>query len=172
MGIGDILALVSFIFGMIVAYPALLIFLSILFANTTAKAAYRLNRGIKLPFFVGLIIMIGGGFLVVFLLSAGSVLQFLGVVLYLILAFWGTIGLAGLAQVFGERLAEMGDKDPSPLYKMLSGGATLSLSFAFPLIGWFVLIPVGTAIGLGAATLSLFTRLPKVSEDSLNIVTS
>ena len=73
MGIGDIIALVSFIFGMIIAYPALLILLNILFSGTTTKAAYRLHRGMKLPFFVGLVITIIGGFIVVFLLSAAAV---------------------------------------------------------------------------------------------------
>lgn len=165
MGIGDIMALVSFIFGVIVAYPALLIFLNLLFSGMTTKAAHRLNRGKKMPFFVGLIVAILGGFVVIALLSIGSVLQFFGVVLYLILSFWGTIGLAGLARVFGERLAELSDKNPSPLYKMLSGGAVLSLSFAFPLIGWFVLLPIGTILGLGAATLSIVTRIPKDTAD-------
>ncbi|MDQ7024202.1 MAG: hypothetical protein Q9P01_15270 [Anaerolineae bacterium] len=173
MGIGDIMALVSFIFGMIIAYPALLIFLNLLISGRTSKAAHRLNRGMKLPFFVGLIIATLGGFAVVALLSVGSVLQFFGVVLYLILSFWGTIGIAGLARVFGDRLAELSDKNPSPLYKMLSGGAILSLAFAFPLIGWFVLLPIGTIIGLGAATLSLVTRIPKNTPDeTVNITIS
>jgi hypothetical protein len=161
MGIGDIIGLVSFIFGMIIAYPALLILLNILFSGTTTKAAYRLHRGMKLPFFLGLIIAIIGGFVVVFLLSAGSVLQFIGVIVYLLLAFWGTLGIAGMARVVGERLAELDHRDPAPLFRLLSGGAVLTLSFAFPLIGWFILIPLGTIIGLGAATLSLFTRIPK-----------
>lgn len=161
MGIGDIIGLVSFSFGMIIAYPALLMLLNILFAGTTSKAAYRLHRGMRLPFFVGLIIAIVGGFIVLNLLSAGSVLQFLGVILYLVLAFWGTLGIASMARVCGERLSELDHRDPAPLFRLLSGGAMLTLSFAFPLIGWFILIPLGTVIGLGAATMSLFTRIPK-----------
>ena len=168
MGIGDIIGLVSFIFGMIIAYPALLIMLNVFFTGTTTKAAYRLHRGMKLPLFVGLVIAVIGGFVVLTLLSAGSVLQFIGVILYLLLSFWGTIGIAGMARVCGERLAELDHRDPAPLFKLLSGGAVLTLSFAFPLVGWFILIPLATVIGLGAATLSLFTRIPK--DESLETV--
>jgi hypothetical protein len=167
MGIGDIIGLVSFAIGMIIAYPALLILLNILFAGTTNKSAYRLKRGMRLPFFVGLIITLIGGFAVVALLSAGSVLQLIGVFLYLLLSFWGTIGIAGIARVFGERLAEMDDQAPSILRKLINGGGVLTLSFAFPLIGWFVLIPLGTVIGLGAATLSTFTTIPNDEEATI-----
>lgn len=164
MGIGDIIGFVSVGIGMIIAYPALLILLNILFSKSTTRIAYRLEKGMKLSFFVGLFILVVGGFAVVTLLSAGSVLQFIGFVLYLLLSFWGTVGNAALARLFGIRLSELGKKEPSTLYELLSGGFVLTLSFAFPLVGWLVIMPIITCIALGAMTINLFSRAPRISE--------
>lgn len=158
MGIGDILAAISIALGMIFAYPALLILVNLLFNNTTIRVAERLERGMKLPFFVGLIIVVIGGIAVVTLVSAGSVLQLIGFILYLLLSFWGTIGNAALARVFGMRLNDISKRETSSLYQMLSGGFVITLSFAFPLIGWFVLMPIVSVITIGAMTLNLFSR--------------
>lgn len=172
MGIGDIIGFVSVGIGMIIAYPALLILLNILFSKTTERVAIRLESGMKWSFFAGLIVVVIGGFLVVSLLSAGSVLQFIGFVLYLILSFWGTVGNAALARLFGARITEMGDKKPSSLGEMLSGGFVLTLSFAFPLIGWFVVMPIITCIAVGAMTLNLFRRAPRPAVNEAEILAS
>jgi len=164
MGIGDIIGFVSVAIGMIIAYPALLILLNILFSKTTDRVAIRLEKGMKWSFFAGLIIVVIGSFLVVSLLSAGSVLQLIGFILYLVLSFIGTIGNAALAKLFGARLSEMSEKKPSTLKELLSGGFVLTLSFAFPLIGWFVVMPIITCIAVGAMTLNLFRRSPRPVE--------
>jgi len=96
--------------------------------------------------------------IVLALVSAGSVLQLIGFIVYLLVSFWGAIGNAALSRVFGMRLADLGDKKPSTLYELLSGGFILTLSFAFPLIGWFVVMPIMTCIGVGSMTLNLFSR--------------
>lgn len=158
MGIGDILAAISIAIGMILAYPALLILVNLLFSKTTIRVAERLEHGMKLPFFVGLIIVGIGAFAVVALVSAGSVLQLIGFILYLLLSFWGTIGNASLARVFGMRLSDISKRETSSLYQMLSGGFVITLSFAFPLVGWFVLMPIVSVITIGAMTLNLFSR--------------
>ena len=170
MGIGDIIGFVSVAIGMIIAYPALLILLNILFSKTTERVAIRLESGMKWSFFAGLIIVVIGGFLVVTLLSIGSVLQFIGFVLYLTLSFFGTIGNAALAKLFGARISEMGEKKSSSLNEMLSGGFVLTLSFAFPLIGWFVVMPIITCIAVGAMTLNLFRRSPRPVENAEEVL--
>lgn len=160
MGIGDMMGIIAFSIAVIIAYPALLILLSILFSKTAAKASYRLSQGFRLPFIIGLLVAGIGGVLVVALLSTGSILQLIGAILFLILSFWGTIGIAGMAQVFGARLTELDDRQPSTLFEWLAGSVVITLSFVFPLLGWFVMIPIATVLGLGATTLSFFTRIP------------
>ncbi|MGJ3240112.1 MAG: hypothetical protein ACFE0Q_15505 [Anaerolineae bacterium] len=158
MGIGDIIAAVSIVIGMLIAYPALLIVLNMLFNRTTTRVAERLDGGMKSSFVVGAIVVGVGGVGIFVLLSAGSVLQLIGFILYLLLSFWGTVGNAALIRVFGQRLATMDDRQPSPLTKLLWGGFALTLSFAFPLIGWFVLMPIISVMTIGAMTLNLFGR--------------
>ena len=172
MGIGDIIGFVSVAIGMIIAYPALLILLNLLFGKTTSRVAYRLEKGMKLSFFVGLVIVGIGLFLVFALVSAGSVLQFIGVVFYLILSFWGTIGNAALSRVFGLRLSNLSEKEPSSLREMLSGGFVLTLSFAFPLVGWFVVTPIMTCIAVGAMTINVFSRKPNMTEEVAEVALS
>ena len=172
MGIGDIIGFVSVGIGMIIAYPALLILLNVLFGKTTSRVAYRLDKGMKVSFFVGLIIVVIGGFAVVTLISAGSVLQLVGFILYLLLSFWGAIGNASLSRVFGMRLTDMGENERSSLYQMLSGGFILTLSFAFPLVGWFVVMPIMTCIGIGSMTINLFSRKPRMEEPVTEVIAS
>ncbi|MEL7434411.1 MAG: hypothetical protein AAFN11_10745 [Chloroflexota bacterium] len=161
MGIGDIIAAVSIGIGMIIAYPALLIVMNLLFHRTTSRVAERLDGGMKSSFAMGVVVVGIGGFATVALLSAGSVFQFIGFVLYLLLSFWGTVGNASLIRVFGERISSLDERERSPLSKLLAGGFALTLSFAFPLVGWFVLMPIISVITIGAMTLNLFSRSKK-----------
>ena len=170
MGIGNTIAFVSVGLGVIFAYPALLILLNILYGKTTTRVAERLEGGMKGSFFVGLIVIGIVGGLIFVLVSAGSVLQLIGGIVYLLISFWGAIGNAALARVFGMRLADLGDKNPSTLYELLSGGFVLTLSFAFPLIGWFVVMPIMTCIGVGAMTLNLLSRKARKTETVETVV--
>lgn len=159
MGIGDIIGVIAFIVGVVIAYPALLVMLSIVLPRMTAKARQRLDRGLRLPLVVGIVVWVvwgGAGFT---LLQVGGPPQLIGAILMLALSLWGTIGLAGLAQVFGARLTAVSERQPSALREWMSGAGVLTLSFAFPVLGWLILIPLATLIGAGAATLSLVTRL-------------
>lgn len=170
MGIGNTIAFVSVGLGVIFAYPALLILLNVLYSKTTTQVADRLEHGMKGSFFVGLVVIILVGGVIFVLVSAGSVLQLIGGILYLLISFWGAIGNASLSRVFGMRLADLGDKQPSTLYQLLSGGFVLTLSFAFPLIGWFVVMPIMSCIGIGAMTLNLFKRKPRKADPIETVV--
>jgi hypothetical protein len=166
MGIGDIIALVSAITGMILAYPALLILLNVLFSQTTTRVADRLAHGMKWSFGAGLVIVVIGGLIISTLISAGSVLQLIGVLFYLLLSMWGTVGNAAIARVFGQRISAMSDRQPSALMEVASGGCVLTLSFAFPLVGWFVVMPLISVITIGAMTLNLFSRRSSTTDDT------
>jgi hypothetical protein len=59
------------------------------------------------------------------------------------------VGSAGLADKIGAGLASPVDED-QPWRRVLRGGAVLALLFVVPLLGWFVMLPLTLASGLGA----------------------
>ena len=162
MGIGDSITLVSCLAGLMMALPGFLIFLNLVFARTTQRTANRLSKGAITPFFVGLVpvIVIGGP--AVGMISLGSVFQLLGTLTILALVMWGFTGLAALARLLGIRLAEMGGHQDQPLVEMIVGAFVLSFALAFPLVGWFLLLPFGLIFGIGASVLSRFSRLSQL----------
>jgi hypothetical protein len=153
MGIGDSITLISCLAGLMVALPALLIFNSLLFSQTTYYAALRLHRGAITPFFVGLIPVIFLGGPVVGLISLGSIFQLLGAIALLALFLWAFTGLAAIGRLVGMRLGSLAGQDENPFFEITVGAVTLSFALAFPLIGWLLLLPFGLVIGLGATIL-------------------
>ena len=64
------------------------------------------------------------------------------------------IGSAGLADKIGAGLASPVD-EAQPWRRVLRGGAVLALLFVVPLLGWFAMLPLTLASGLGALLLPL-----------------
>jgi hypothetical protein len=64
------------------------------------------------------------------------------------------IGSAGLADKIGAGLASPVD-EVQPWRRVLRGGGVLALLFVVPLLGWFAMLPLTLASGLGALLLPL-----------------
>ncbi len=62
------------------------------------------------------------------------------------------VGSAGLADRIGAGLAAPVDAD-QPWRRVLRGGVVLALLFVVPLLGWFAILPLTLASGLGAMLL-------------------
>ncbi len=161
MGIGDSITLVSCLAGFMAALPAFLIFLNLIFAKTTVRAARRLERGAILPFFVGLVPAIFIGVPVVGLISLGSIFQLLGVLGLLALLLWAFTGLAAIGRMAGGRISAFAERDERPLVEIVLGSVVLSFTIAFPIIGWLLVLPFGLLIGTGATILSRFSRIER-----------
>lgn len=159
MGIGDAILLVSCLAGFMAAFPALLIFLNITFVGTSERAAYRLTRGGITPFFVGLAVMLLVGIPASLMIAAGSVPQFLGSLIMLLLLMLGFLGLASVSRLIGYRVIEYNERDESPLIQALAGALVLSFGIAFPLIGWLIVLPFSLVVGTGAVMIGLLGRL-------------
>lgn len=162
MGIGDSVTVVACLAGLMLATPALLTVMNLFFNRITTKAAYRLHRGVVVPFFVGLIPIIFIGIPAALLLSIGSVAQFLGSVAFLFLFTMAFSGMASLARMLGARLGELSRQPENPFLETLIGTFMLTFAIAFPLIGWFVLLPISMVIGLGAILMTFFRSMPRV----------
>ena len=62
------------------------------------------------------------------------------------------VGSAGLADRIGAGLAAPVD-DAQPWRRVMRGGAVLALLFVVPVLGWFVMLPLTLASGLGVLLL-------------------
>lgn len=87
------------------------------------------------------------------LLNSAAGLKLLGAILMSGLLLVGMLGSAGLARLVGARLASATDS-AYPWRRVLRGGIVLSITFVLPIVGWFVVLPLTLASGVGAVILS------------------
>ena len=156
MGIGDNILLVSCLAGVMLALPALLIFLNLALLGISDRSTARLNRGGCVPFGMGVATLLFFGIPAAILLSIGSAPQAIGAIITLFLLFFGFVGLAVVARLAGQRLTAMYDREESPLVQTVAGSLILSFSIAFPLIGWLIILPLALITGLGALVIVFF----------------
>lgn len=155
MGIGDTILVTACLGGFMLAMPALFIFLNLALLGTSDRATSRLNRGGCIPFFVGLATLAACGVPASILLSIGSFAQAIGGIVWLLLLFFGFMGLAVVSRLVGQRLVAMYEPNGSPLVQTIAGSIILSFSIAFPLLGWFIILPFSLITGFGAVLLVL-----------------
>ncbi len=158
MSIGDAIVLVSCLGGTMFALPALLTFLNMAFSRTTERAVERLEYSAIVPFFVGLIPVIFIGAPAAFLLSIGSVAQFCGSVAYLALFLWAFTGMGVISRLVGKRISDFSGRTPDPFLESLIGAFVLAFAIAFPLVGWFIILPFSLIIGMGATLMAVVGR--------------
>lgn len=155
MGIGDAIMVSACLAGTMFALPAMLIFFSLAFPHSSARAANRLAHGGVIPFFVGLIPALAIGVPSAFLLSLGSVFQFCGTILYFALFTWAFAGLGVVAVMLGQRFGEATGLGGQALSQYAVGAFILTFAISFPIIGWFVILPVALICGTGALVLGV-----------------
>jgi len=103
------------------------------------------RNSITVPVFI-----VGSAFLGI----GNPVAQFLGFCVLIALTILGLMGSAGLSRHIGQRLSSPLDEG-QPWRCVLRGGIVLSITFLFPFVGWFLVLPLALVSGVGAAALSL-----------------
>jgi hypothetical protein len=159
MSLGD----VALIFGLLVlhgvALPGLALTWGLVCPGVVARARVRLERTPGRCFLLGLAGLvfgaIGGGIG----FAMGPVVGWFGLVLLVALA---SVGAAGLAALMGERLRAEGVA-ASRAGALLRGAIALELAVVVPVIGWFVVLPLGTVMMLGSAIFALLRWLPRAA---------
>ena len=91
------------------------------------------------------------------LLNSAAGLKLFGAILMSGLLLVGLLGSAGLARLVGARLASATDA-AYPWRRVLRGGVVLSITFVLPVVGWFFVLPLTLASGVGAVILSRWGR--------------
>lgn len=120
------------------------------------KTAYQTRPILSLVLGAGL--GIPGTVLAIAIASAGNPLgQFVGFSLIFLMLSLAILGSAGLASLIGHRLNSPQDAQ-QPWKRVYRGSIVLAITFLFPFVGWFLVLPATFLGGLGAALLSLKWR--------------
>lgn len=156
---------VQMIFGILlllgIAFPGMLTAYWLLFPTTVERARTRIDQTPWKSFWFGVVLLFVLAIPVGVLLSAGGgVGQFLGWAVVAAALTVSAIGAAGIAAKMGALLARR-SKDLSPAAAFIRGAVALELAAVFPLVGWFIVIPLAIVASLGATAFALLRWMPK-----------
>jgi len=154
------------IFGTLIAlgitYPAMLTAWWLLFPEGVERARLRISEKPKKSFGVGLMASVIAAIpTALFFRLPSQVTQVLGWLWLVLVLGAASLGAAGIAAEIGLRLNWKSDGEFSSLGAFLRGALIWELASIFPLIGWLLIIPVGTLISLGGAVNAIFKKKSK-----------
>ncbi|MCF6277201.1 MAG: hypothetical protein L3J16_00405 [Anaerolineales bacterium] len=156
---------VQMIFGILlllgIAFPGMLTAWWLLFPATVERAQTRLDESPWKSFWLGLGILFIVTIPVGILLSAGGgVGQFFGWTLIAVVLTASGIGAAGISAKMGVLLEKRSD-GISPASAFVRGAVALELAAIFPLVGWFIVIPLAIVLSMGATAFALLRWMPR-----------
>jgi hypothetical protein len=156
MTLGDVLAVVSGLLGLVATWTAVLLATAFLFPSVTARAYQQAQSRPWLCFFIGVAVCLTLGLASVFLLALPNPgAKLAGWVLFGLLWTRLLVGGAGIAQLMGDRIR---DRSPnvSPFAGLAYGSLILGVALFFPAVGWFFLAPLAGLWSLGVGVMALF----------------
>jgi hypothetical protein len=148
----DIYAIFGFMVLMGLSYPALLTTWWLIFPERVERARIRIIERPKRVFGMGILYGLIAAIPMVILFSLPS--QFtkvLGWLWLVVLLGVASLGSAGIAAEIGLRLNWKNDGVYQSLGAYLRGAVLWELAAVFPVIGWLLIIPLGTLISIGGA---------------------
>jgi len=155
----DILAIGVILTALGLAYPALLSALQLFFPARVDLARARLESRPWRCLWSGLGLAILVGFPAGLLAAApAGLFKFLGWALISLALAAAALGAAALAQILEARLAANPSAQPGP--RWIRGAFLLELAAIFPIIGWFLFIPITTLAAFGAAVPAILGKAP------------
>jgi hypothetical protein len=122
----------------------------LLLPNVVERAQMRVTRTPWKSFLLGAGALIVAGIPIALLNAAAGPLQFIGIVSAFVLLTIVSIGAAGVAAMMGERLRGQGVNATTP-GALVRGAIALEFAMVFPLVGWFIVLPLVALASLGAA---------------------
>lgn len=149
-----------------ISYPALLTTWWLLFPQRVEKIRIRITEKPKKNFGLGLLYSAISAVPAVILFSLPSQFsQVLAWIWLIIVLGAASLGAAGIAAELGLRLNWKNDGGYQSQGAFIRGAAILELASIFPIIGWLLIIPVGTFVGLGSAIPIIFKRMKKEDQE-------
>ncbi len=135
-----------------ISYPALLTVWWLLFPKQVERARLKITEKPKKSFGMGLIYALASAVPAVILFTLPSQFtQVLGWLWLVIVLGSASLGAAGIAAEIGLRVNWKNDGAYQSLGAFLRGAAIWELASIFPIIGWLLIIPLGTITALGGA---------------------
>ena len=157
----DVYAVFGTLIGLGIAYPGMLTAWWLMFPRIVGRASERLEHTPWRCLAIGGALAMPLGIVIAILLAQpyGPV-QFVGATLLFLSLAAATLGASGLADLMGRRLTSKVGQSGSSLTGFVRGAVALELASAFPGIGWFLLIPLGTVAAFGASTFAVLGWMP------------
>jgi Na+/melibiose symporter-like transporter len=161
MIMADVIAVFGTLLALGIALPGLLLTCRMLLPNFTDRAQSRLSQTPWRCLFAGgfLVLIASIPIIILFNLPWGG-FQAMGAAALIGLMAIASLGAAGLAGLIGRQLRELGLKS-SEVGATLWGGVAMGLAAVFPLVGWFVFLPLAFVVTLGAAAFALLGWMPR-----------
>lgn len=157
----NITAVFGILFILGLAFPGLLTAWWLLFPATVERARLRLDRTPWQCFWLG------GVLIAILVVPIGALLalpfgpaKFLGWATIVIALTLSALGAAGLAAKMGEKLS-VRSGEISPMGAFVRGAIALELAAVFPVLGWFIFIPLAIVTSLGATAFALLHWMPR-----------
>ncbi len=168
----DVYAVFGTLLALGIVFPGLIFTWWLLFPDAVNRAETRLTHAPGRTFLFGLLLTFILTVLIVILanlpLPGANVTAVALLVIALAVA---AVGAAGLTNRMAQRLRQKSNPGLSPAGSFLRAVVVLELAAAFPIIGWFLFIPLCLIISLGAAGLVLLRRSrPPVAADEIRLV--
>jgi hypothetical protein len=146
------------------SYPALLTVWWLLFPERVEHARVKIIEGPRRSLWIGVLAVLVAAIPAIFFFAIQARLaQVLGWIWLAAVLGFASIGAAGIAAELGLRVNWKNDGAFLSLGAFLRGTLIWELAAALPLIGWVLVIPLGTLISLGGVVRTL--RREKVPED-------
>ncbi len=156
MVLADTMAIFLVIVGLLICFNAVWLLCRALWGPLVAQCRDIHRDGMVKSFFLGLPLT---ALIVVLFGALTSNKQgpwgLIGIVVMAAYLMFTSIGVAGIADLVGEKLGTKNTDQP-PWRETVRGGAVLVLSFLFPFLGWLLIMPVALIVGCGATMRGIF----------------
>ena len=158
----DVYAVFGTLLALGIIFPGMLIAWWLIFPGTVGKASSRIERTPWRCLALGVALALPIGFTAAILFSiALGPANFLGGVLIVGALAFASLGASGMAAMMGRRLLPRSRESTSEAAGFLRGAVALELAAAFPVIGWFLVIPFIILCSLGAAGFAALGWMPQ-----------
>jgi hypothetical protein len=163
----DVYAVFGTLLALGILFPGMLVAWSLLFPGTVTKAGSRIERTPWRCLGLGVALVIPIGFTAAILLSiALGPANFLGAAVIVSSLAFASLGASGMAGMMGRRLLPRSKESTSEAAGFLRGAVALELAAAFPVIGWFLAIPIIALCSLGAAAFAVLGWMAQPAPDN------
>jgi hypothetical protein len=162
----DVQAVFGTLLALGIAFPGMLTAWWLLFPTHIERAGDRLENNPWRCLGIGTVALIPLVLVVSFFSALPlGLARFLGAVLGFGGLAFASLGASGIAGLMGRRLNQREGSETMSLWTFVRGAIALELAAVFPLIGWFIMIPVSIVTAFGASLLAVLNWVPKLSAE-------